>query len=201
MGWRLQVRSRAESSVAHSPARARGPLSGWGLLPTLAGETVCCCAGGSGDSPGPIRLEYPPKQGLSKDLSLPSSAFPRCSYLGENNRRRLCFQQMGVRKRLCDSGADKRQPGRGASGWDGAPRQPPPLSPPAVWGCPLDLPPATGWGWGTVRWPRSSFTPGFHFVCWFILYILSPRWVLPPSLLCLPRGRTPRGRAGEPWVV
>lgn len=118
---------------------------------------------------------------MNKDLSCPSSAFPRCSYLGENNRGRLCFQQMRVRKRLCDSSADKRWPGRGASSCDGAPRQPPVPSRSvgaAPWTCPH-----CGMGMGDspcVSVAVLQLTPGFHFAHWFILHVLSLRWVLPP---------------------
>lgn len=81
----------------------------------------------AGGSPGPVS-PIAPKRGSSKDPSRPSSAFPRCFYLGENNHGRLCFQQMRARKRLRDGRADKGPPGRGA---------PQPPSPPC-WGCPRD---------------------------------------------------------------
>lgn len=143
------------------PSLCLGMGVGVGAAPPGGGDPapsawVCCCPRGSGDSPGPISLKYPQKRGLNKDPSLPSSAFPRCSYLGENNHSRLCFQQMRVRKRLCDS-ADKRQPGRGASGWEGAPRQPPVPSR-SVGLPPGPVPPWDGDGGQPVRvwWPCSS---------------------------------------------
>lgn len=121
---------RTESSIAHN--QPWGWVSGWGLLAweTLHPELGSLLPQRQWGLSWPHYSQVTPKPGLCRCLSLPSLAFPRCSYLGENNCGRLCFQQMKMRKRLCDSSTDKSQPGHWASGRDGAPHQP--LSPPAV---------------------------------------------------------------------
>lgn len=63
----------------------------------------------------------------------------------------------------------------------GLPASPP--SPPAAWGLPPGPVSPMGWGWGTApACPVAvlQLTPGFHFARWFILCVLSSKWVLPP---------------------
>jgi len=132
------------------------------------------------ESPGP------PERGLSQDPSLCSLAFSRCSYLGENNRGRLCFQQMRVRKRLCDSSADKQQPGRGAGGGDGAPHQPPSPSRSV---------------WGTAPWPCPAYTWfSFCLLVDFVRFKPEVGFTSSPATVSA-LGGTLWGWAGKWWVA
>lgn len=78
---------------------------------------------------------------------------------------------------------------------------PAPLSPPAVWGCPLNLP-LHGMGMGTACACAPVYT-WFPFCLLAFLVHFKPRvgFTSSPATVSGSLGKTHWGRAGEQWVV